>query len=807
MAETVIRSYFPSQVVSDDEKRSFEYGLKVAKAIENEWFVYDRGTNKFDTLRNDFHRLRLYARGEQSIQKYKDELSINGDLSYLNLDWKPVPIIPKFVDIVVNGIAERTYDVKAYSQDPYGVSKRTKYMDSVLADMRAKELNDFAAEAFGVDLYDNKKETLPDTEEELQLHMQLNYKQAVEMAEEQAINVLLEGNNYELTKKRFYYDLAVCGIGAVKTNFDTSNGVTVKYVDPANLIYSYTESPYFEDIYYVGEVKSIPVNELVKQFPNMTVAELEDIVKNPGYNNSNYDGNFVNRDGIDPNKVQVLYFNYKTYMNEVYKVKTTGSGASKAIPKTDKFNPVIDESTNFDKLSRSVEVLYEGALILGTDKLLKWELAKNMVRPKSDYTKVKMNYSIVAPRMYKGRVESLVRRITGFADMIQLTHLKLQQVMSRMVPDGVYLDADGLAEIDLGNGTNYNPQEALNMFFQTGSVIGRSFTSDGDMNPGKVPIQEITSGSGGNKIQALIGNYNYYLQMIRDTTGLNEARDGSMPDKNALVGVQKLAAANSNTATRHILQSGLHLTQEVAEQLSLRISDIIEYSPTKDAFIQAIGTHNVATLEEMKELHLYDFGIFIELTPDEEEKAMLENNIQVALAQQSIELEDAIDLREIKNIKLANQLLKIRRIKKQQRDKAVQQQNIQAQSQANIQSQQAAAQLEMQKEQVKTQSEAQLEQMKAQLDAQKQAQEVEYKKQLMQLEFQYNMQIKNMETQGLQNRENEREDRKDERTRIQATQQSELIDQRKSAKAPKNFESAGNDILGGGFDLGSFEPR
>ena len=446
-------------------------------------------------------------------------------------------------------------------------------------------------------------------------------------------------------------------------------------------------------------------------------------------------------------------------------------------------------------------------MILGTDKLLKWEMSKNMMRPKSDFTKVKMNYAIVAPRMYNGRIDSLVKRITGFADMIQLTHLKLQQVMARMVPDGVYLDADGLAEVDLGNGTNYNPQEALNMFFQTGSVIGRSFTQDGDMNPGKVPIQEITSGSGGNKMQALIGNYNYYLQMIRDVTGLNEARDGSMPDKNALVGVQKLAAANSNTATRHILQAGLYLTAETAECLSLRISDIIEYSPTKDAFIQAIGAHNVATLEEMSELHLYDFGIFLELQPDEEEKMMLENNIQMALQQKNIELEDAIDLREIKNIKLANQMLKIRRKKKQERDQAVQQQNIQMQSQANAQAAQAAAQADVQKNQAITQGEAQLEQVKAQLEAQKMQQEVEYKKELMQLEFQMSMQLKNMEVQGMKSREKEKEDRKDQRTKIQATQQSEMIEQRNSGKPPKNFESAGNDILGGGFDLGAFEPR
>ena len=807
MAESVINNYFPSQVVSDLEKMSLDYGLKVAKAIEAEWFHVDRGSNRYRTNSNNFHKLRLYARGEQSIQKYKDELSINGDLSYLNLDWKPVPIIPKFVDIVVNGIAERTYDIKAFSQDPYGVAKRTKYMESVKSDMAATELNNFAEQAFGISMYKNKKEDLPETKEELDLHMQLTYKQSVELAEEQALNVLFEGNNYELIKKRFYYDLTVIGIGAVKTCFNTSEGVTIDYVDPADLVYSYTESPYFNDIYYAGEVKMVSINELVKQFPNLTQEDLEDIVKNKNHKQTNYNKTGSNLKEEDSNKVQVLYFNYKTYMNEVYKVKQTGTGASKILPKDDTFNPPENMEGGFGKLERSIECLYDGALILGTEKLLKWEMAKNMMRPKSDFTKVKMNYAIVAPRMYKGRIESLVSRITGFADMIQLTHLKLQQVLSRMVPDGVYLDADGLAEIDLGNGTNYSPQEALNMFFQTGSVIGRSFTSEGDQNPGKVPIQEIQSGNGSAKMQSLIGTYNYYLQMIRDTTGLNEARDAATPDKNALVGVQKLAAANSNTATRHILQAGLYLTSETAECLSLRISDIIEYSPTKDAFVQQIGVHNVATLEEMKELHLYDFGIFLELTPDEEEKAVLENNIQMALQQKNIELEDAIDLREIKNIKLANQLLKIRRVKKQEKDQLMQQQNIQAQSQANIQAQQASAQLEVQKEQAKTQGEAQLEQMKSQLEAQKQAQEVEYKKQLMQLEFQMNMQLKQMEVESTKNKEKQKEDRKDERTKIQASQQSELIDQRKNEKPPKNFESAGNDILGGGFDLGSFDPR
>ena len=782
---------FPSQVVSDVEKLSYDYGLKIGQAIEAEWFDKENYSNRYIHNRNSFHNLRLYARGEQPIQKYKDELSINGDLSYLNLDWKPVPIIPKFVDIVVNGIAERLYDIRVFTQDPFGVSQRTMYMDSVMEDMRSKEVKEYVKETFGLDLFKNDPMLLPDSQEELDLHMQLNYKQAIEIAEEQAIETLLKGNRYDLIKKRFYYDLTVLGIGCVKTAFNTSEGVTINYVDPANLVYSHTESPYFEDIYYCGEVKTVPVNELVKEFPHLEEKDLEDITSygNAGY--GLYDNNKYREDDNDRNKVRVLYFDYKTYMSEVYKLKQTASGGEKAISKDDTFNP--EQNENFTKESRKLEVLYEGALVLGTKKLLKWEMSKNMMRPKSDFTKVKMNYNIVAPRIYEGRIESLVSRITGFADMIQLTHLKLQQVMSRMTPDGVYLDADGLAEIDLGNGTNYNPQEALNMFFQTGSIIGRSMTSEGDMNPGKVPIQEITTNSGGGKLQALVGNYNYYLQMIRDTTGLNEARDAAKPDERALVGVQKLAAANSNTATRHILQGGLFLTEQVCESLSLRISDIIEYSPTKSAFIQQIGSHNVATLSEISDLYLYDFGIFLELMPDEDEKAILETNINAALGQQTIDLEDAIDLREIKNVKLANQLIKIRRKKKMRRDQQMQQENMQAQAQANIQQQQASAKFEEQKSMAASQTAMAIEQNRSDLETKRMLAEAEIKKQLMMLEFDMNVKLKDMELKNQQMLADKKEEGATKRTAMQSKQ--------------KPFESKGNDVLTKSIDMSRFGPR
>ncbi len=806
MAKSGVHSGFPSQVVSDIEKTSHDYGLRIGQAIESEWFGNTTHLDKrLNHNRDIYHNRRLYARGEQSVQKYKDELSTNGDLSYLNLDWKPVPVIPKFVDIVVNGMADRHYDIKAYSRDPYGVQKRTNYMEELLADMKLSAINDQAEQMFGMTMLVNDPADIPNSGEELELHMQLTYKQNVEIAEEEALNTLFDGSRYSLIRKRTLEDIVVLGIGANKTTFNTSEGAKVEYVDPANLVYSRTDSPYFDDLYYIGEVKKLPINEIVKEFPFLTNEDLEEYVSKKdsrtGYGNSSKQRN------DDDNCLEVLYFNYKTYMNEVYKVKDMPSGGERPIKKNDQFNPPEDKQKDYKKISRAIEVVYEGAMILGSDRLLKWEQAKNMLRPKSDFTKVKMNYSVVAPRMYEGRVESLVSRITGFADMIQLTHLKLQQVLAKVVPDGVYLDADGLAEIDLGNGTNYNPQEALNMFFQTGSIIGRSFTSDGGMNPAKMPIQEINTGSGGGKMQQLIATYNYYLQMIRDVTGLNESRDGSTPDAKALVGVQKLAAANSNTATRHIMEANLYLTTEVAEALSLRISDIIEYSPTRDAFIQQIGAHNVGVLHEMTNLHLYDFGIFIELTPDEEEKQLLENNIQQAISQQSIELDDAIDIREIKNLKLANRVLKTRRVQKQKREEEQQAAQAEQQGEQQRETQAQAAQLESQKLQMKIQSEQSMEQMKAQLAMSKMMKEAEVKKALMDHEFQINMRLKQMESQILKGREDGKEDRKDERTKIQATQQSKMIDQRKNDLPPQKFESAGNDILNGQFGLGAFDPK
>jgi hypothetical protein len=806
MVYTNVNSSFPSQVVPDAEKDTLDYGYQVGRAIENEWFRGDRGLGaggRFGNNWQDFHRLKLYARGEQSVAKYKDEFSVNGDLSYLNLDWKPVAVLSKFVDIVVNGMTDKGYEIKSFATDPYAVSQRTEHAKGIAEDAFSRDLITQAQQNLGIDVSRTNipSEQLPQSKEELELHMQLSYKQAIEIAEEELISNVFDYNKYEETKKRLAYDLVVLGISCVKTNFNLANGVTIDYVDPANLVYSYTEDPNFEDIYYVGEVKSVSLEELKKQFPYLTDSDLEEIQKYPG--DSNYTRNYWGQDD-SYNNIQVLYFEYKTYQNQVFKIKQTDQGLLKAIEKPEDFNPPAND--NFERVHRAIEVLYSGAKILGHEKMLKWELAENMTRPYSDQTKVQMNYSISAPRMYKGRIESLVSKCIGFADMIQLTHLKIQQVLARMVPDGVFVDVDGLSEVDLGNGTNYNPQEALNMYFQTGSIVGRSKTIDGDINPGKVPIQELQTSNGQAKIGALVQTYQYYLQMIRDVTGLNEARDGSQPTKDALVGLQKLAAAASNTATKHILQSLMYLTVRTAENISLRAADMLNFPLTKNALMNSISTFNTSTLEQMRNLNMHEFGIFLELEPEEEDKQMLQKNIQIALQSGGVDLEDIIDIEQISNIKLANQMLKIKRKQKQERDQAAAQANIQAQAQANAQANEQAALAEMQKQQALTETKLQLEQGKSQFEIQRMQTEAEIKKQLMAEEFNYNIQLAEARAKVEREKEKEIENRKDERARIIGTQQSEMISQRQNDELPKNFESAGNDSLGG-FGLEQFEPR
>jgi len=799
---------FPSQFVSDAEKATEEFGLQIGQAIQYEWFRKDGQSCRYYSQWRDFNRLRLYARGEQSIAKYKTELAVDGDLSYLNLDWTPVPIIPKFVDIVVNGMSDRLFKVDTYAQDAMSQAKRSKYQDMIEGQMVSKEVLSIIQEKSGVDPFAMDPANLPESDEELQLYMNLNYKPAIEIAEEEAINTIFDENHYQDIRKRLDYDQMVLGISCAKHEFLPGAGVQLSYVDPANIVYSYTEDPQFKDCFYWGEIKTIPITELIKIDPSLTREDLEEISK---YSQSWYDyyntAQYYENDIFYRDTCTVMYFNYKTTKKVVYKKKILEGGGSKVIEKDDQFNPPADmmEEGRFEKIEKTIDVWYDGVMVMGTNIILKWEMARNMVRPKSASQHALPNYVASAPRMYKGVIESLVRRMIPFADLIQMTHLKLQQVISRVVPDGVYIDADGLNEVDLGTGSAYNPEDALRLYFQTGSVIGRSYTQDGEYNQGKVPIKELQSSSGASKSQMLIYNYNHYMDMIRSVTGLNEARDGSTPNSDALVGIQKLAALSSNTATRHILDSSLYIYRTLAEALTYRVADILEYSDFKDDFINKIGKYNVSILGDISDLYIYDFGIFIEVSPDEEEKAQLEQNIQMALSQKDISLEDAIDIREIRNLKMANQLLKLKRKQKQEREQQQQMQMQAMQSQQQMQSQELAAQTAMQKIQAETQSKMQIKQAEIAFEIEKLKNEAELKKQLMQTEFDFNMQLRDMSENALQNRENKRETAKSDRISQQNSEQSKLINQRKNNLPPQTFES--NEDSLDGFDMAEFEPR
>jgi hypothetical protein len=799
---------FPDQFATDREKASLEYGLLVGQAISYEWFRKDGGGCRYYDQWKQFHKLRLYARGEQSVQKYKDELAVDGDLSYLNLDWTPVPILPKFVDIVVNGMTDRMFKVKATAQDAMSSERRNKFQENIETQMAGKDVFNLVQSEFGVNPYTMNPDDVPDNDEELSLYMQLNYKPAIEIAEEVAINTILEQNSYQDIRKRLDYDQMVIGIEIAKHTFQKGGGIVVDYVDPANVVYSYTEDPYFKDCFYWGEVKTMALTELIKIDPDLTKEDMELISKSSSQWATQYNlSQMHENDLFYRDTCTLLYFNYKTTKSFVYKKKTLEGGGERVIEKDDEFNPPSDmmEEGNFEKVSKTVEVWYEGIMVMGTSIVLKWELSKNMVRPTAASQKVMPNYVACAPRMYKGSIESLCRRMVPFVDLIQLTHLKMQQVISRMVPDGVFIDADGLNEVDLGNGAAYNPEDALRLYFQTGSVIGRSYTQEGEFNNARVPIQPLSSTGGASKMQLLISNYNHYLDMIRAVTGLNEARDGSTPDPNSLVGVQKLAALNSNTATRHILESSLYVLRTLSEALSYRVADLLEYSDFKEEFFNQIGNYNVSTLEQIKDLPIASFGIFIEIAPDEEQRAQLEANIQVALSRDNINLEDAIDIREVKNIKLANQLLKVKRKKKDQatQQQAMQSQQMQAQTQMQVQ--QMAAQSAQQNIQMEMQAKAQLEQVKTDMGIKKLDAEAKYKLMLMEREFEMQMQLQGAAQEQIQKREDTRETEKAKRIDKQNTQQSKLIDQRKNNLPPLSFES--NEDSLDGFDLAEFSPR
>lgn len=801
---------FPDHLAPDEVKNTEEFGLAMAKAIESEWFLRrnDNACSFYDK-KDKYHNLRLYARGEQSTKLYKDLLNGGDDSSYTNYDWRPLQVIPKFVKLIVNQMTERLFDIKAEAVDKYSTDLKNDYKKSMEDFMIAKPIMTEAKDVLGIDMFPDDAESMPETQEEIDLHMALKYKPAIEIATEEAIKYTLEMNNYDESQSRVVEDIVSIGLGAIKHKTDSTKGIVVDYVDPANLIYSYPTHRDFRDVHYYGEVRKITINELKRLSKGkFTDEQLKEIV---GMSSSwaNYHGNTneqsSTRDGdLDGTMVNVMDFTFKSTNTLSYKKKYTKNGGFKMTKKESTFDKKNKDYTGYDVVKKTIDVWYEGVLILGTDFIFDYGLCENMIRPQGHLNKTIPNYILYAPEIYQNRTKSLVERIIPYVDQMQQIHIKLQQLIAKVRPNGVYIDVDGLEEVALGDGSFLTPLEVIRIYNQTGNILGTSVTAEGDYNYGREPIKELKNGVV-DGTDRLVNLYNHYLNLLRDAIGIPQGADASMPHPDTLVGVQEQVVLNSNAATRHILDSSLNISETLGKGLALRLKDIFKYSDLKNAYVNAIGKINVHVLKSLKKYHLHDLGINIQLKPDGQERQQLEANINQALQQQLITLDDAIDIRNISNIKLANALIKTRRIRrdKEKKEHEKELERIRGEAQANAA--QAAAQAKQMEIQSKNQADLALVQAKTQSELVQIEAEKKAKSELMQQEFEYNMTIKGIDVENdIMKERNKQKDKIALQDRGN-TQDSKKIEQRNLNLPAMNFESS-EDNIGGGIEMGELEP-
>ena len=792
---------FPSQLAPFEEKKTKEFGLGLAQAIQNEWMYGLRTVNgvlnsKFNTMRIDFTQRRMYAKGLQSMDKYKEQFKSDGDKSFLNLSSKPISIIPKLVDVVVNGMVDRGYSVKATSTDPIGYADRIAYREQIESDMATKDLALKAKETLGVDISSMPIDQLPETDDELNLHMQLEYKQDIELSQELAIQEVFDENRYnETTDKQIKKDLTVLGVAWEKHRFVPERGIVVEYVNPENKVQSYSEDPYFRDCFYHGEFKMVPISEVLIEFQWLNLPENQAIKEQLASSAvAWWDYNLLAQSQRIKGTTNLLYFTYKTTRKRAKKIKQKATGEKILSPASELFDETTVKKNDFQRVTIEEEILMEGVYVLGTNILLKWEVAENMARPKSNKQKVIDQYIGCAPNRERGYIDSLVARMIPVEDKLNVLELKAEQIIQKIQPDGFIIDPDAIGELDFGNGNVLSQQNVIDMFFQTGSIFARSFGANGDPMYSK-PITELRTGDSLSKLQAITVQKMQYMDMMRDVIGLNKMSDASTPDKDTLVGVQKLASLSTNIATRHILDGACDMTLRMAEAICYRVGDLLKYSDLKEDFARKIGVTSVKTLESIKNLHLYDFAIFLELELDEEQRAKLENDMSIAIEKGMMQVSDKYKVLRIKNFDLAVQYMTILIDKYQKKMQEQKMQDIQANAQAQMQSAQQAEQFRQQTLQMEVQAKGQLQQMINQGELQKEQVRGDQDRQTLQMKLQGEFQIAQVQGGVQMDKLQFLEDKKDERLDKASTHQSELIAQRQRDEDPKDFQSADTSMF------------
>lgn len=787
---------FPSQLDSFTNKKTPEWGLGVAKAIESEWFYRYNGNEscKFYTQRGQIEERRLYAKGLQTMSKAKKKLGLNGDISHVNLSDKSISRIPKIVDIVCNGFAQRENSIRAFGMDDISQDNRVSYRRQIEDDMYSKDFLIKAKEELGVDVSSMPIDQLPETKEELDLHMQLEYKQSIEMSAELAIETVFEENKYaDTVEKRLRADLVIAGVGWIKNRFVKDRGILTEWVDCKNKIQSHTEDPFFQDCFYHGEFKTVLITDVLVDYPWVNDdPEVKAQIESSNSEWFNY--HRLNTSDNLKGTTNLLFFTYKTTRERANKIKEKATG-EKIVSKADEnFKLKEGQTDDFKRVSVVEEVLFEGVYVLGTDILLKWEVSEYMSRPKSNKQKVVEQFIGCAPDRENGYIDSPVARMMSIQDSIDVLELKAQQIIQRILPDGYEIDVDGIAELDLGDGKKYTEQGVLDMFFETGSILTRSYGADGNYNQSKRYISELRTGGSIEKLRALREEKQGYLNDMLEVVGLNKASDASTPDKDSLVGLQKLAALNTNVAIRHILDASLYVKKGTAEAIIYRVQDLLKYSDLKDDFARKIGATAVMDLEFIKDLHLHDFAIFLDLALDDEEKAKLENDLTVEINKGALGVEDKYRIMSIKNLKMAISYLVILKKKRAKIEEERKMREIDAQTKGNIQSAQAAEQAKQQTAQLEAMVKSELQKLVDQGLIQKEVVKGEQDRLTAELTGNKKIEWQYVVNSGQVNKEAIKGENDKEKLLKNATNQSELIDQRLKDKGPIDFEQKENDI-------------
>lgn len=653
---------FPNPLASETDKDKKEYGMAFFRTMYREWAgetgtLLDQRSAKWQTCRD-------YAGGKQSAEPYKDLLGVDGDQSYANLDWRIVPVIPKFVDIIVNSLVNYGYAINASAIDPVSSDKRRGDALRLKAKLLSKGFMLEIEKQTNIPLLTKDKFQL-ESNEEIELFMKLSYKQAAEIALEQGITLAMSINDWKEISKRVLRDLVVIGIGATKAELDY-RGITIRYVDPIGLVTSYSDAPDFKKLTYGGEVVRITISELKSTAgAQFTEAEYRSIAsqfsgKNKNKKRFKASANIVN--GME-------FFEYDSFLIDVldgqfivpvdlkYEKKENSFGGIHVRKK--KPNTVTREDV--EVLQTSYDCKYSGKWIIGTDYIYDYGKAKNQIRAKSALSKTYLDYVIYTPNLDLMKNQSLCERMIPFGDQIQLTHLKVQHMAAKARPKGLAIELGAIENVSDGKGGTFKPLDVLDIYDQTGVYHYREIDDEGKPSSSR-PVTELAGGIG-SALSELLALYQHNLTMLRDVTGINEARDGSASAQDSAIGIQKMNLEASNNATRYINDAYLNIYKRTAENVVLMLQDLVEYDRVYTGYISALGEMSMETITVGKDVSLYEFGIIIEAEPTDFDRQVMEQNIQQSLQQKELRIEDAIFIRRIKNIKLANEMIMLRRQK------------------------------------------------------------------------------------------------------------------------------------------------